>query len=67
MKTVIHYFKQWALIRYLRLGIGLVFLFEMIDSGLWALGFVVAFFFFQAFFMSCSADSCGIRLPKKKK
>ncbi|MCP1996473.1 hypothetical protein [Flavobacterium sp. HSC-61S13] len=63
MKNVIAYFRSWTIIRYLRLGIGVVFLFEMFDSQLWILGLVAAFFFFLAFFVGCSGN-CTIRTRK---
>gem|GEM_PF-6138912 len=56
MKKWTAYFRSWTIIRYLRLAIGILFLFEMFDSRLWALGLVAGFFFFLAFFVGCSGN-----------
>lgn len=51
--------------RYLRLGLGVAFLFEMFNSQIWILGIAAAFFFLQAFFnFGCTTNQCAVRQSK---
>ncbi len=65
MKKIIVYFKSWTIMRYLRLGLGVAFLFEMFNSQIWILGIAAAFFFLQAFFnFGCTTNQCAVRQSK---
>ncbi|MBB1139070.1 hypothetical protein [Myroides sp. WP-1] len=59
MNTVINFFKTWTPIRYIRLGLALLLLFQTIDSKLWVLGIPAAYLFIQAVFnFGCKNNSC---------
>lgn len=64
MKTVL--FKNWHLMRWIRLAFGLFLTQQAFETQQWLfLGFA-AFFLFQAVFnFGCSSQGCGI--PQKKK
>jgi len=59
MNTLLTYFKRWTPIRYIRLGLAFLLLFQTIDSGIWILGIPAAYLLIQAFFnFGCTNDSC---------
>ncbi|MGG5507301.1 MULTISPECIES: hypothetical protein [unclassified Myroides] len=59
MNTITAYFKKWTPMRYIRLGLALLLLFQTIDSRIWVLGIPAAYLFIQAVFnFGCKNDSC---------
>ncbi|MDM1046221.1 hypothetical protein HX004_15465 [Myroides sp. 1354] len=59
MNTIANYFKRWTPMRYIRLGLALLLLFQTIDSRVWVLGIPAAYLFIQAVFnFGCKNDSC---------
>ncbi|MGL4584118.1 MAG: hypothetical protein ACRCVU_14195 [Flavobacterium sp.] len=58
---MITYFKKWSMMRWVRLGLGALLLFQAIDAELWILTIPVAYLFLQAFFnFGCKNDQCKI-------
>lgn len=66
METILEYFKSWTSIRYVRLGLGLAFLYEMLTRKIWVLGIAALFLLLQAFFnFGCGTSHCNIRYKNK--
>ncbi len=58
MKVVL--FSNWNFMRWLRLGIGIYFMYEAISSGEIVLGFLAAFFIIQALTNTgCGVNGCA--------
>ncbi|AJA69751.1 hypothetical protein HX045_12055 [Myroides odoratimimus] len=59
---IIAYFKKWTVMRWIRLGLGVLLLFQALDAELWILMIPVLYLFLQAFFnFGCKNDSCTWR------
>ncbi|MDR0195065.1 MAG: hypothetical protein LBI73_08060 [Myroides sp.] len=58
---MITYFKQWTVMRWIRLALGVLLVFQAIDASLWVLGIPALYLFLQAFFnFGCKNDSCKL-------
>ncbi|MCC9043446.1 hypothetical protein LNQ81_12270 [Myroides sp. M-43] len=59
---IITYFKKWSAIRWIRLALGILLLFQAIDAELWILSIPAAYLFLQTFFnFGCKNEQCKIR------
>jgi len=61
MGTITRYFKKWTPVRYVRLGLAFLLLFQAIDARVWILLVPVVYLIIQAVFnFGCKNDSCRI-------
>lgn len=61
-------FTNWHAMRWIRLVIGLFFVQQAIQYQEFLLGFIAAFFLFQAVFNTgCGLNGCNVRTLKKSK
>ncbi len=61
MNNIIDYFKKWTPMRWVRLGLAILLLFQAVDAQLWVLAIPAAYLLLQAFFnFGCKNDSCKL-------
>ena len=61
MNKIIGDFKKWTPMRWVRLGLAVLLIFQAIDAQLWVLAIPAVYLLLQAFFnFGCKNDSCKI-------